>query len=72
MNNQRIYAMFGRLAESQDELVSFHAQTMGLLQKLRSGEVLPSQLLLTDQGWDLAPVAAQDTLPMSMPDSAQL
>lgn len=48
-----IYEMYGRLAESSQELQTFHAMTMDLLKKLKAGEVDPSKLALTENGWKI-------------------
>ena len=48
-----IYEMFGRQAEQTQQLRAFYDGTMKLLRDLENGKVMPEQILITDNGWEL-------------------
>ena len=49
----KIYEMFGRQAEGMQELREFHTLTMQLLRDLKTGTVDISQVILTENGWQI-------------------
>ena len=48
-----IYEMFGRQAEQAAQLRVFYDGTMKLLRDLEEGKVMPAQILVTGNGWEL-------------------
>ena len=48
-----IYEMFGRQAEQAAQLRVFYDGTMKLLRDLETGVIPPSQILVTDTGWEI-------------------
>lgn len=48
-----IYEMHGRQAEQLQEVTHAFRETLTLLRQLRDGSVLPSRLVVTDNGWNL-------------------
>ena len=57
-----IYEMYGRQAEQAAQLRAFYDGTMKLLRDLETGVIPPSQILVTDNGWELR------DLPVSNPN----
>lgn len=53
--SERMYTLYGMLAEQHDEAQTFHAKTQQLLRDIATGKVEPSQLRVTENGWSVAP-----------------
>ena len=45
--------MFGRQSEKMQEMVESWQRTLQLLRDVRDGKVLPSQLVVQDNGWEI-------------------
>lgn len=59
-----IYELYGRQAEHLAVLQKYFAETQKLLASLRLEEVLPSQLIVTENGWNVGPTSGpEDTAP---------
>ena len=48
-----IYELHGRQAEQLRQTTDAFMETLALLRRLRDGDVLPSQLVVNDNGWTL-------------------
>lgn len=48
-----IYELHGRQAEQLRQTTDAFVETLALLRQLRDGDVLPSQLVVNDNGWTL-------------------
>ena len=48
-----IYEMHGRQAEQLRQVTDAFAETLALLRQLRDGEVSPSALVVSENGWTL-------------------
>ena len=48
-----IYEAYGRQAEQLRQATDAFAETLALLRQLRDGKVLPSDLVVEDNGWKL-------------------
>lgn len=51
-----IYELYGRQAEKMAEMVQYHRATQQLLFDLFGGRILPSQLVITQEGWSVGEV----------------
>jgi len=59
-----IYEMFGRQAEQTQQLRAFYDGTMKLLRDLENGKVMPEQILITDNGWELRDLPEEPDKPL--------
>lgn len=50
-----LYESYGRQAEVVFQLQEYFHTTQDVLRALRDGEVLPSQLDVSDKGWEVRP-----------------
>jgi len=50
-----IYELYGRQTEQMAQLQEYFKLTQQGLRDLSEGKVLPSQLVVTDQGWECKP-----------------
>ena len=50
-----IYELYGRQTEQIAQLQQYFTATQQGLRDLRDGKALPSQLVVTDTGWEFSP-----------------
>ena len=51
-----IYELHGRQTEKMQQIVESWGTTLQLLRDLQDGTVLPSQLVVTQSGWEVVPL----------------
>ena len=61
-----IYEMYGRQAEQTQQLRGFYDSTMKLLRDLEEGKVIPAQVFVTDNGWELRDPPVEPEKPVSV------
>ena len=53
-----IYEMHGRQAEKMQQMVESWGTTLQLLRDIQDGTILPPQLVVTQNGWEVVPLDA--------------
>ena len=53
----KIHEMFGRQAEKMQEMQEGLEVTLQFLRDIRDSKIQPSQLVVTDNGWEVSPLA---------------
>lgn len=55
-----IYEMHGRQAEKMQEVSEAWQRTLALLRDIHAGKVLPAQLTVGAEGWDIHPIPLKE------------